>query len=303
MSLVETEAPVAAAPATSLAPPQVRETYGELGLLHRSLAEHCRAGVPMSEALRMLHADLARRPLREACAEMARDIDEGMPLADAYARQRAHFPPLFCALLEAGVAGGDVPAVLDEIATHASLRDRVRDQLRQRLEYPLAAAAFVFVAGGALAFTIAPIGAGDAVVDGLRIAALTGPSKLLVGLGAVALAVVAAVVTVAVAFLRRPLDASGPRGLLYRLPVLGRLRSDAARAGFAATMALLLRRQLPLDRALGLCAATFDASEVQGPGRAHGAECGRRRKLGRQLAQWRPDSAQSAVVRRVRRLK
>ena len=59
-----------------------------------------------------------------------------------------------------------------------------------------------------------------------------------------------------VALLRKPLDpGAGPSGIRFKLPLIGRLRSLAAKAGFASTMALLLRRQVPLPRALELCAA------------------------------------------------
>ena len=40
------------------------------------------------------------------------------------------------------------------------------------------------------------------------------------------------------------------------MPVLGRLRSYAARASFAATLALLARRNLPLPQMLALAAGT-----------------------------------------------
>src|SRR5207245_10214159 len=65
--------------------------------------------------------------------------------------------------------------------------------------------------------------------------------------------------TAAFAFLRNPVDgSSGPLRLGFRWPVIGPIRLYAALAQNAATIALLLRRGLPLGRALDLTAAATD---------------------------------------------
>ncbi len=257
MSSAETETKTVeslAGASAGLPPGPGQPPRGELALLHHSLAEYFRSGLPLPRALAALGAELRGGRLRSACARIAADVDVGTPFAEAYARHGAVFPPVYRALVEAGQRGGAMSAVLDEIACHASLVERVRQQLRRQLEAPLWGAAMVIGVALFVACFVAPLP---------PIEVLIGPSNgggwsaselsLPVGL---ALLVAGALVVVLFAWLRRPLDAAGPAGLRYRLPVLGRLHADAAVAGFAATAALLLRRRMPLERALALCAET-----------------------------------------------
>ena len=65
------------------------------------------------------------------------------------------------------------------------------------------------------------------------------------------------------AWFRHPLDGGvGPRGLAFRFPFVGRLRTLAAKASFASTMAMLIRRELPLPQSLRLAAAATAEREV-----------------------------------------
>lgn len=238
------------------------EPYGDISTFHRSLAGLCRANMPLPQALQNLQGDLSAGALREECADMAREIESGMPFEQSYGRRARRFPPVYRALVEAGMKTGDLPAVLDEISVDASLRARVRDQLRRRLEMPLLASLIVFVIGAVMTLTLSPmltesVMPGDTKVLGMSATTLF----VLTGTG---LLLILATLVFGAAFLRRPLAPSdGPNGWRYRLPLLGRLRSYAARAGFASTMALLLRRQLPLAQALELCAASVDGNEVR----------------------------------------
>lgn len=242
------------------------EPYGDLAVLHSSLAEFCAADVPVARALQSLDEELRNGSLRDECATMARDIERGTPFAEAYGRCSASFPRVYCALVEAGVASGDVAGVLREISVDASLRARIRDQLRRKLEYPMIAAGCVLVIGIAIALAVP--GTLQITGDVSRLwhgePTLTESTTWMFGWSGVGLLALLAVGCVVIASLRKPLDpGAGPRGLRYRLPFLGLLRSHAAKAGFASTMALLLRRRMPLPHALELCAAGVEQGEVR----------------------------------------
>ena len=224
--------------------------------------------MPRAHALRALAGDLVEPRLRRACARMAEEVEDGASFASAYRTSGAGFPASYTALVEAGTASGDLAGVLDEIATHASQADRLRDRVRHDLRHPLIGAGVVALLAVALLVLLPPT-------------ALTGPYSydvngqaesiddpawpwLVAGAVVAATAVVLAVAMWGGAWLRRPLDGcSSPRGLGYRLPLFGRLRCYGAKARFAGTMALLLRHDVPLDRALVLCAATPDSGELR----------------------------------------
>lgn len=234
------------------------ETTGELALFHRGLADLCRANVPLPRALRILHVDLEHGALAREAAAMADEIEQGTPLAEAYGRRERLFSPVYRALVESGVAsGGALPEVLDEIAIHASQRARLVDRMRRALAYPLVAAGFVVVIGTMLTLFVNPLDH-SVTSQGLGVdAEQRFDWSAWAGLGAVLLFVAG---SLAFAFLRRPLDeGASPRGVGFRLPLLGRMRLYAAKGGFAATLALLLRRRTPLPKALHVTAhATED---------------------------------------------
>jgi len=163
-------------------PQQQPEPYGDIGMFHRSLAGLCRADLPLPEALRNLVHDVDSGQLKNECATMATEIEAGVPFEQAYGQRAERFPPIYRALVEAGIKSGDLPGVLDEIATDASLRARVRDQLRRRLEMPLLAAIVVFVIGAALTLLLTPVVPELPSLISGRPERLAGPPTLLLAL-------------------------------------------------------------------------------------------------------------------------
>ena len=232
---------------------------GELAVFHRTLAELCRSELPLPRALRLLSGDLERGDLRGVVEEMAQAVESGAPLGEAYAERADCFPPLYRALVEAGTASGDLPAMLEEIAAHAATKHWVRARLRKALAYPLVAAGFVVVIGVALLVFVAPILHGlSADLDVLgRNADITADfgSRLFIAGAAVAFLLASMAALAFVACVRGPLEASGAaRSFALKIPVLGRLRLLAGLASLASTLALLVRRGVPLTRALDLTA-------------------------------------------------
>ena len=236
------------------------EPYGEMGLFHASLSRFCNADMPMPRALECLGDELTRGGLRDECAAMAREVESGQPFAEVYAKRESRFPAVYRALVDVGLRAGDLSGVLREISVDASLRERVREQLRRRLEYPLIATLVVFVLGVALVLLVAPIY--ESPIPAAAEVESRTPWFIGIGIGLVALLCASAVVF---GLIRKPLDAgAGPRGLRFRLPLIGRLHALAAKAGFASMLALLIRRGIPLPRSLELCAAASDSQEVRG---------------------------------------
>ncbi len=227
--------------------------------VHATLAQLCRAEVPLPQALASLQDELGRGRLRDALAAIAADVEAGTPFPLAYAAHAKAFPAPYAALVAAGVAGGDLPGALDEIALHAARRARVVEATRRTLMRPAATGVVVLL-----------VGTGIAVFAGPRLSALaaSGCASGVFGGSAnglredvawAALGVLTAllVVTAALVLRRRPLDgaAAAPRWAL-RLPVVGRIRSYGALATHFATLAALVRREVPLPEALDLAVAT-----------------------------------------------
>jgi type IV pilus assembly protein PilC len=200
---------------------------------------------------------------------MAQDIEEGSTLEQAYQQQEQVLPSLYKALVKAGTASGDLPAVLDQISRHARDRAHIASRLRRALFYPMVSAVGVLlVAAVMLGYLIATSGSLTSFLEVFSLDPLFGSSRRVfwwrlapwIGMAALLVIVLGAFVY---AWRRNPLDAgTGPRRIGFRLPLLGALRTYAAKSGFAATMAMLIGRGLPLPECLRLAAVASDDAEV-----------------------------------------
>jgi general secretion pathway protein F len=223
----------------------------EVALFHRTLAELCRASVPLPRALRILEAEAESKALGRAARAMADDVEAGRTLSEAYAAHGRVFPALYRRLVASGERSGDLPGALEQIAGHAAHRADVAARMRRALAYPVTTAIFVLLVGvGALTFASPRLWAFTERVSG------SSPWPVALGaLGGLGLFVAAVLFF---AWRRRGTSLFGG----YRIPVLGPLRLTAARASLASTLALLLRCRVPLHEALRLAAETAENQEL-----------------------------------------
>lgn len=108
-----------------------------------------RAGVPLERGLGALGRDMPGR-LGSAARELAERLDRGESLPAALAAEGASFPPVYRAVLEAGLQSGRLPAALEGMATSARRLSELHRVVTPALLYPLlvmllAAGLFVFL--------------------------------------------------------------------------------------------------------------------------------------------------------------
>ncbi len=222
-----------------------------LALFHRTLAELCRSDVPLPRALRIIEAEADTKSLARAARAMAAEVEGGTKLSDTYAQHSEVFPRLYARLVASGENAGDLAGTLEQIASHAAHRASVASRMRSALAYPITTAVFVLLLGvGVLSFASPRLAVFAESVSGTSPWAIT-----LAALGGLA-AVVGGVCWFS---WRRARTTGGG----FRLPILGPLRLAAARASLASTLALLLRRELPLRDALREAGETAENDAVR----------------------------------------
>ena len=223
----------------------IRTDPEDLALFHTSLAALCRGDMPLGRALRLTAADLGRSKLAREATMLADAVDAGAPFESAYADPARPFPPLYQALVAAGVASGDLPSALDQISTHARTEGDAARRIRTALIQPVVTATCALIVGLVAILFASPrlwsiteeIGSGN-------------PTPIAIGaLGVLAVMLGAVIV---LAWKRSPLRAI--RGA--RLPGIGPLRAAAAQAGLMSTLALLLKRDMPAHDALSIAAGS-----------------------------------------------
>lgn len=226
----------------------------QLGLLLES-------GVPLLRSVRVLEAQTSNRAFAEVLGEVAGDLREGTPFSRALAKHPAAFGDLYVNVIRAGEAAGELPGVLERLATYSENRRALRSRLVNATAYPAvltvcALMVIVFFLHGLLP-TFLRLFRDMEVPLPLPTRMALGASQVLndwgIGIfGLLVLVLVAVVAGYRTDRGRRVLD-----GCLLRVPVLGGLVRDAQTVRFARTLGTLLATDVPVLRALSMVRGTL----------------------------------------------
>ncbi|MCL2349581.1 MAG: type II secretion system F family protein, partial [Planctomycetaceae bacterium] len=214
--------------------------------------------------LSMSH-DVPKR-LRKHLSELAAALENGKSLADAV-RDDPVFPPVYAAVVEAGIRSGNLAGALDSIAQSARVLRDTRSFLLQTTIYPMVLFTtlwFVFV--GPFLF-VGPRFAGFLDAYGYTTLFIV-PMRLANDHLSLALGIAAAVPVVVwgmylfLAFHSsrgNVIQSSGRTGFLTWVPWVGRATIQLQKMTFAKILAILVKSSVPLDQAILLTAkATND---------------------------------------------
>ncbi len=109
----------------------------DLAAFNEQLAQLARAGLPVEEGLKLLAADMSSGKLKRAVEAVNAELAQGKSLAEAIARQRSTFPPLYANLVDAGVRCNDLPGVLFGLSRHLDLTQHIRNAISRAVAYPV----------------------------------------------------------------------------------------------------------------------------------------------------------------------
>jgi general secretion pathway protein F len=120
--------------------------------LSEEIAALVRAGVPLESGLGAMRFSESREA-RELAEVFADELRRGSSLSNIMERQAGRFPPLFRAVIAAGLRSGRLPDVLETLTRFARALREIRRQLLLALIYPgtilaLAYMLFLFTIGG-----------------------------------------------------------------------------------------------------------------------------------------------------------
>ena len=219
-----------------------------------------RVGLPIEEALRQRSVRSSRK-IEMHLKVLAAKLGTGQSLADAV-RSDPAFPPVYAAVVEAGLRSGNLAGALDAIAHNARMLRETRLFLLRMSLYPL----FLF---SVLWFVLA----GIFLFTGPRFAAFFecfGATTLMLGLmqktaenfvPVVCAAVAVPILVWTLFFLWSVrtnrctiLQTTGNRFLLNGIPWIGQAAIQLQKEAFARILAILLKASLPLEEAILLAA-------------------------------------------------
>ncbi len=108
----------------------------DLVVLNDEIASLVRAGVPLELGLSSWGRDLSG-PLRKTVATLGESVARGSNLDDALAEESLNIPPVYRAVVTAGLRSGRLPAALESLAESARRVQQLQNAVVLALIYPL----------------------------------------------------------------------------------------------------------------------------------------------------------------------
>jgi type IV pilus assembly protein PilC len=119
-------------------PPKPRPLRGDdFASFNQQLAQLAASGLPVEQGLRLIAEDLGHGGLAESIRQVSAELEQGVPLGEAFARHEKQFPSIYGTLVDAGVRSGNLSAVLLNLGRHVELINRLRAAVWQAAAYPI----------------------------------------------------------------------------------------------------------------------------------------------------------------------
>lgn len=228
--------------------------------LIRELATLLGSGVGLSETLSTLHEATTHRGVRDALARLIAAVHAGEGFSAALTNSGLDLPEYVHALARAGEATGDFGGALARCADQLEFEERLRNQAREALIYPvilictgIAAIAFIF------SFVV-PRFAG--ILKG-RAAHLPWISEWVLGTGMffrdhwqILLLAAIGIASGAALLWRNPAVRTAGTAWLARLPLLSEWIAGAETSRWTSILAVLVQSRVPILLSLELAASS-----------------------------------------------
>jgi type II secretory pathway component PulF len=239
----------------------------DLNLFTRQLLTLQRAGLPLLSGLRSLEQQARSSVLRLAIAHTIIDIESGLSLHEALARQPHVFDSLYVHMVEAGEASGRLDDILERLAFLNERNEETKAKIRSALRYPaLTFFAIISAFGIIISFTMPKFVA----IFQMFQTELPLPTRILIGINHVIqnywVAMIAVSVVSVLVFKRYIRTKRGRyqwHGFLLKLPIFGPLLHEIYMSRFARNLATLIQSGLPLMDALELVGTTVNNAVIE----------------------------------------
>lgn len=244
---------------------RIRDT--ELGWLTRQLAGLLEAGLTLEQALTASLEQAERRQVAHVLTAVRADVRAGHRLCDALAAHPKDFPPIYCALVEAGEHSGELPQVMERLAGHIESRGALRSKILTAFIYPaivslVAIAVVVFLLSYVVPQVIAAFSHTQQTLPLLtRVMLVT--SEFIRSWGGVTALVFAVAFAAWRWSLRIPAARLAWHARVLKLPVLGRYILGLNTARYAATLSILVGSGVSLLTALEAARRTLGNDKLK----------------------------------------
>lgn len=239
----------------------------ELPLLIRQMATLIKAGLPIDETLQTLIEQADNRNSEKILSSLHGKIMEGQSLATAMRLFPRAFDELITSSIEAGEQSGQLPQVLQQLASYLESKDRMGKQSLMALIYPLILIVSAIAIVGGLMVYIVP-----KVVQVFQSTQVELPTmtKILIACshfishyGGYLLMFIGLLILGFWGLLKKPEFQSKWHRLLLKMPLFGHLLRTAQAAKFTRTLGILSQSAVPIVPALSLSAQVVKNRQIK----------------------------------------
>jgi type IV pilus assembly protein PilC len=232
----------------------------DLSRFTRQLAAMTSSGLPLVQCLDILVSQTENKNFSQKIQQVSSDIQVGSSLADALSKHPQIFNALYCNMVSAGEASGNLDGVLNRIAEYQESADKLRRKVLGALTYPgIVAVIAVGMTSIMLVFIIPTFAKMFKDLGG----ELPLPTQIVMGISDffrhflpfILLGVVGSAIAL-LSYYRTDNGRFNIDALRLRLPILGDLERKTAISRFSQTLSTLLTSGVTILEALRITSRT-----------------------------------------------
>jgi MSHA biogenesis protein MshG len=235
-----------------------RPTTADLVLFTRQMYTIVKSGIPLLRGLRGLAGSTHNTVLRRALEDVLHSLESGRDLATSFGRHPDLFPEIYLNIIAVGEATGTLEPAFMRLGEFLRQEQDLRDRVKTALRYPLIVVLTIAVAIAVITAFVIPRFAPLFRVLGNDIPL---PTRIIMGASEIArrdwywmLAVGAALIGAARAYVRTPDGRLRWHRLLLALPVIGPLAHQAILARLSRTLSIAITAGMPMLQTLAIIA-------------------------------------------------
>lgn len=228
-------------------------TMGDLTLFSRQLSAMIGSGIPVTRAINTLSKQSENPTLRSALENIAKNVEGGMNLTDAFSAYPHIFSDLYISMIRAGEVGGMLENSLLRLSEQLQKEKVLKDEVKSAISYPRVIGIFALLIFVAMLVFLVPIFQGS-VPQNVEINAITqfifDMSVSIRNNYFVWILVIIAIIAVFVVFFKSRTGHNLWERIKLKMPIFGPIILKSVIARFTRTLATLMEGGIPVVQAL-----------------------------------------------------
>lgn len=237
----------------------------ELCTFTKQLSIMISAGVPILQAMEILHRSEKNPTLKLSIKKIASDVGEGKTIAEAMAAQKG-FDKLYCNLVRAGEAGGILDQILKKLAVHMDKQEKTKAQIKSAMMYPSVVVSVGVVVIWAMMVFVVPQFTGMLKESGQEVPWITqfviDTSNFMGTYTPIMVPGAIIGIVMFLSYIKTPTGKIMWDNFSMRIPLFGGIIIKGNLSSFSNTLSTLLSAGVSLIDALDICIETVDSSVI-----------------------------------------